>query len=232
MDQGVKSLNKKVIVNIIMTIMLPVLMAYSLIGEMFHEIAGIVLFALFIIHLIQNRKWYGSISKGKQNGARIFQAVLNIVLTFIMFALPVSGILMSRHLFSWLPTDAVTTLARESHLLLSYWGFVLMCVHLGTHIGLIQRRVRAKNGGKGSFGVPARIGALIALAAAAYGVFAFIKRQFPLYMFRQSMFAFFDFSEPRVFFFIDYAAIMVLFAFAGFLIMKGLERSSAVRQRI
>ena len=80
--------------------------------------------------------------------------------------------------------------------------------------------------------VPARIGDLIALAAAAYGVFAFIKRQFPMYMFRQSMFVFFDFSEPRVFFFIDYAAVMVLFALAGYLIMKGLERSSAVRQRI
>ena len=232
MDQGSESLNKKVIVNIIMTVMLPVLMAYSLIGEMFHEIAGVVMFALFIIHLIQNRKWYGSISKGKQNGARIFQAVINITLTFIMFALPVSGILMSRHLFSWLPTDAVTTLARESHLLLSYWGFVLMCVHLGTHIGLIQRRVRAKTGGKGKVNVPARACDLIALGAAAYGVFAFIKRQFPLYMFRQSMFVFFDFNEPRVLFFIDYAAIMVLFAFAGFLVMKGLAGRAAGRQRM
>lgn len=232
MDQGSESLNKMVIVNIIMTVMLPVLMAYSLIGEMFHEIAGIVLFALFIIHLIQNRKWYGSITKGRQNGARIFQAVLNIALTFIMFVLPVSGILMSRHLFSWLPTDGITTFARESHLLLSYWGFVLMCVHLGTHIGLIQRRVRAKTGGKGKVNVPARAGDLIALGTAAYGVFAFIKRQFPLYMFRQSMFVFFDFNEPRVLFFIDYAAIMVLFAFAGFLVMKGLAGRAAGRQRI
>ena len=232
MDQGSESLNKKVIVNIIMTVMLPVLMAYSLIGEMFHEIAGIVLFALFIIHMIQNRKWYGSITKGRQSGVRIFQAVLNIVLTFIMFALPVSGILMSRHLFSWLPTDGITTFARESHLLLSYWGFVLMCVHLGTHIGLIQCRVRARTGGNAKANVTARIGDLIALAAAAYGVFAFIKRQFPMYMFRQSMFVFFDFNEQRVLFFIDYAAIMVLFAFAGFLVMKGLAGRVAGRQRM
>ena len=232
MDQGSESLNKKVIVNIIMTVMLPVLMAYSLIGEMFHEIAGIVLFALFIIHMIQNRKWYGSITKGRQSGVRIFQAVLNIVLTFIMFALPVSGILMSRHLFSWLPTDGITTFARESHLLLSYWGFALMCVHLGTHIGLIQCRVRARTGGNAKANVTARIGDLIALAAAAYGVFAFIKRQFPMYMFRQSMFVFFDFNEQRVLFFIDYAAIMVLFAFAGFLVMKGLAGRVAGRQRM
>ena len=107
-----------------------------------------------------------------------------------------------------------------------------MCVHLGTHIGLIQRRVRARTGGNTKANVPARIGDLIALAAAAYGVFAFIKRQFPMYMFRQSMFVFFDFNEPRVLFFIDYAAIMVLFAFAGFLVMKGLAGRAAGRQRM
>ena len=32
-------------------------MAYSLIGELFHEIDGITLFILFIIHHWLNRKW-------------------------------------------------------------------------------------------------------------------------------------------------------------------------------
>ena len=48
-----------------------------------------------------------------------------------------------------------------------------------------------------------------------YGIYAFIRREFPAYMFRQTMFAFFDFAEPLLFFLLDYLAIMVLFATLG-----------------
>ena len=36
--------------DIAMTIILPMLMAYSLIGEVFHEVIGTLMFVLFIIH--------------------------------------------------------------------------------------------------------------------------------------------------------------------------------------
>ena len=58
-----------------MTVMMPLLMAYSLIGELFHEIIGSLIFILFIIHHILNRKWYGSILKGKYSAKRIFQTI-------------------------------------------------------------------------------------------------------------------------------------------------------------
>ena len=47
----------------------------------------------------------------------------------------------------------------------------------------------------------------------------FINRQLADYMFRKMLFVFFDTSEPIVFFFLDYAAIMVLFASVGCSIM-------------
>ena len=53
-------MNKKrirLLVDIGMVILLPLLMAYSLIGEKFHEMIGTVMAVLFVIHLIQNRKW-------------------------------------------------------------------------------------------------------------------------------------------------------------------------------
>lgn len=46
---------------------------------------------------------------------------------------------------------------------------------------------------------------------AAYGGYAFIKRDIGLYMTLQNMFAFFDFEEPLVFFILDYLAVMGLF---------------------
>ena len=57
-----------------------------------------------------------------------------------------------------------------------------------------------------------------------YGCYAFVKRQLADYMFLKSAFVFFDYSEPRVYFFLDYIAMMILFAFAGYLIVMGLSK--------
>jgi len=194
-----------------MTVMMPLLMAYSLIGELFHEITGSLIFVLFIIHHILNRKWYGSILKGKYSAKRIFQTILNAFLLVFMILQPLSGILMSKHLYTFLPDFHVAALARSVHMLLAYWGYVLLCIHAGTHM-LPMFASKKENGLKS--------GALylISGAASVYGGVAFIKRGFPGYMFGKTMFAFFDYAEPRVYFFIDYIAIMILFMMTGCLL--------------
>ena len=53
-----------------------------------------------------------------------------------------------------------------------------------------------------------------------YGVYAFIKRGFCIYMFLQTQFVFFDYTELLVFFIIDYVAVMVLFAGGGYFFRK------------
>ena len=62
-----------------------------------------------------------------------------------------------------------------------------------------------------------------------YGCAAFIKRGFPGYMLGRTMFAFFDYSELRAFFFLDYLTIMILFMIIGILIQYGLVRIHAKR---
>ena len=194
-----------------MTVMMPLLMAYSLIGELFHEIIGSLIFILFIIHHILNRKWYGSILKGKYSAKRIFQTILNAFLLVFMILQPLSGILMSKHLYTFLPNFSVSALARSVHMLLAYWGYVLLCIHAGTHL-LPMFTAKKVNGLKRGF-LYVTIGAL-----SVYGVVAFVKRGFTGYMFGKTMFAFFDYAEPRVYFFIDYIAIMILFMMTGCLL--------------
>ena len=55
----------RMIVNIAMTVVLLCLMAYMLVGETAHEVLGTVMFILFIIHHILNRKWFGAVTKGR-----------------------------------------------------------------------------------------------------------------------------------------------------------------------
>ena len=67
----------RLIMDVGMTL-LPLLMAYSLIGEMFHEIVGTLIFILFITHHVLNRKWSASLFKGKYSAGRIFRKVVNL----------------------------------------------------------------------------------------------------------------------------------------------------------
>ena len=122
-------MNKKrirLLVDIGMVILLPLLMAYSLIGEKFHEMIGTVMAVLFVIHLIQNRKWVAAIPKGRYNARRVFQTVLDLMLLMFMILQPLSGILMSKHLYTFIQISGISSVMRGIHMALAYWGFVLI----------------------------------------------------------------------------------------------------------
>ncbi len=67
-----------------MIMMLPLLMAYSLIGEATHEYLGIAIFLLFVCHHLLNAAWWRNLLKGKYTAARILGLVVNLLLTVIM----------------------------------------------------------------------------------------------------------------------------------------------------
>ena len=96
-----------------MTVLLPMLMAYSLIGEKFHEIIGTLMFSLFILHHVLNRKWYGATFRGKLHARRIFQTALDVLLIVFMLAQPISGILMSKHLYTFIQIPGISATVRE-----------------------------------------------------------------------------------------------------------------------
>ena len=140
-------MNKKrirLLVDIGMVILLPLLMAYSLIGEKFHEMIGTVMAVLFVIHLIQNRKWVAAIPKGRYNARRVFQTVLDLM---FMILRPLSGILMSKHLYTFIQISGISYVMRGIHMALAYWGFVLMSIHAGTHLQPLLRRFRTDRSG-------------------------------------------------------------------------------------
>lgn len=113
-----------------MTIALLFLMTYELIGQTTHEWIGVIIFILFIVHHILNRKWSTHLLKGKYTLYRMMQTVLVFGVLAAMIGAMVSGIILSRHVFSFLPINGGRSLARSIHMLSAYWGFVLMSLHL------------------------------------------------------------------------------------------------------
>ena len=205
---------KRKILDAAMVLLLPLLMAYSLIGEAFHEVAGTLMLALFILHHWLNREWWRSLFRGKYSLQRVFRTALNLLLLLFMICQPLCGILMSKHLYTFLPTDGVSSVARAIHLPLANWGFVLMSLHAGTHLDTMLPKEKKA------------IILDILAAISIYGIYAFFKRQIPAYMILRLPFAFFDYSEARIFFFADYLSVMVLFATLGFLLFQWIGKNS------
>lgn len=218
----------KICVDIGMTIALLFLMTYELIGQAAHEWLGIGIFVLFILHHILNRKWSGSLLKGKYTPLRIWQTTLVLLVLAAMIGSMVSGVILSRHALSFLPIKGGRSFARSLHMLASYWGFVLMSLHLGLHwrmmMGMAGKMMKKPSA------VRTWTLRILALAIAVYGVYAFIKRDIGSYMLLKIQFVFFDFEEPLIVFLLDYMAIMGLFVFIGYYLTDILKRYSKKRK--
>ena len=203
-----------------MTVLLLFLMAYSLIGEAAHEWLGVGIFLLFVLHHVLNMKWCKTLFRGKYPPIRVFGTVFTLLVLLSMAGSMISGILLSRSVFR-LDVHRFSAAMRTVHMLSAYWGFVFLSLHLGLHWSGIMGMARKFTKKLSGF----RKWALRSMAAlvAAYGAYAFVKRDFGNYMLLRYHFVFFDFEEPLALFLLDYVAIMGLFVCAGYYLAKGIR---------
>ncbi len=203
----------KITVDILMTLALLFLMGYQLWGEVAHEIAGVGLFVLFILHHILNFQWYKTLFKGKYTAVRIFQIVIDVSVLIVMLMMMYSGITMSRHVFAFLPIHGGLAMARRLHIRGSYWGFLLMSLHLGLHwsmiLGMLKKAFPIQKKSKIWTGLCRIAGIVIA----GYGAYIPIKRDFVTYLLLKQEFVFLDYNESKISFYIDYLACMGLCIF-------------------
>lgn len=209
-----------------MTLALLFLMGYQFWQDAAHEWVGAGMFLLFILHHILNGSWYRSIFKGKYTPARLFQLVIDLLVFLAMIGLMVSGIILSNHVFAFLPIRGGMGFARLLHMASSYWGFVLMSLHLGLHWGMFLGMGR-----KALKRQPSRLRAVLLPTLggciAAYGLTVFLRRDLPTYMLVRTHFVFFDFSEPIPMFYLDYLAMMGTFLFLSYYASRLLRKRSA-----
>lgn len=209
MDKGKKKL--KFAVDMLMTLTLLVLMGYQIWGETAHEWAGAFMLLLFITHHALNGAWYRNLFKGKYTRTRILMCAVDLVLLAVMVCLMASGIIMSRHVFAFLPISGGMGTARLVHMAACYWGFVLMAFHLGLHWGMILARFRQMLGMDRSSGSRRIVLRIAGVFTAGYGLYAFVTRNLVTYMFLRTQFVFLDYSESPLSFYIDYLAMTGLF---------------------
>lgn len=211
-------------IDILMTFALLFLMGYQFWGEQAHEWAGAGMFILFILHHVLNRQWYKALFHGRYTPVRVFQTIDNVLVFVSMLALMYSGIVMSRYVFDVLPISGGKALARRLHILGSYWGFLLMSVHLGLHwnmfISMAKKWLKVKQISKLRSALLFAAGLVIFL----YGLSVFIRRDFLTYLFLKSEFVFLDYSESILLFYLDYLALMGLCIFISHYLSRLLRK--------
>lgn len=211
----------KCTVDLGMTVLLPLLMAYSLVGEAAHEWLGIAMLVLFILHHALNFKWLKNVRNGRYSGFRILQTMLAALILLTMLGSMVSGILMSRHVFGTVRFRAGDW-TQSVHLFYAYWGFVLMSLHLGLHwtmiLGMLRRLYKTVHS-------PHRTLILRCIAGviSGFGIVFFVRNRLTDYLFLRTHFVMLDWNVTLTSFLLQYLCMMGLFVCAGYYLGKAVQ---------
>ena len=221
------TLKIKIAVDAAMSVSMLLLMAYGLVGEAAHEWIGMGMFALSVAHHVLNRRWIQAVPRGRYTPLRIVQTALAGLIFLCMVGSMISGIVLSRHVFAFLPRHGGYELAGKLHILCAYWGFVCMSLHLGFHWSMMLAMARKHL-------QPSKIRTWVLQIAgysfAAYGAVTFVRRDVGLYLLLKSHFVFFDYSEPVILFLMDYLSVMVMFVLIGYYASQAIKKINSTHQ--
>ncbi len=208
----------KRVVDVALTVVLLLLMAFQVTEQLAHEWLGITMFVLTIVHQILNRRFYASIFKGRYSPLRVFQLTVNILLLLSFLCTALSGMMMSRYATPFLNGILPSSVIRQGHLAMSHWSFVLMGLHLGLHFGIMTAKMRSKAASIVLGGVMTGV--------SVYGFYLFFRSDILNYMLFKNPFAFLDYSKAWWLVLIENLAMLLAWAFAAYLISLCLKKLS------
>ena len=209
----------KLAVDVLMTMLMPTLMAYMLVGEFAHEVLGTAMAILLAMHLWLNRAWFRSMLRGRFTPKRVIQALIICLAALCMIATVATGIATSRYVFASLPVHIESSTFELVHMTCSHWSLVLMGLHAGLGAKryvkpFLKRHPHAK------WPICA-----IGLLVSCWGVLAFVRRGIWRYLLLLNHFAFMDPSDAAMPFILDCLAVMALFGVVGALLSRVGERT-------
>ena len=132
----------KIVLDILMAILLVLMYNKRVLGMSFHEIGGLALCGLFIIHKLLNVRWIKAVTIGLFSRRTPARQKLYWVLDLLLFAsfgyILFSGIMISKIVF---PTIQGSNAFKMGHYAASALALALTGVHVGLHIGSMRQRM-------------------------------------------------------------------------------------------
>ncbi len=206
-----------------MTVFILLAFAYPLTGNTMHELMGIFMLALFVVHGKWNWKRFLTLLKGKYNGFRLASVTVNLLLLAAALMMMFSGLLNSNLLFSVLNIE-FELFTREFHTAAAYWFLILMAIHLGMHWKMIVAEARRVAGVSGENRLRAVLLRAILLAMVAHGIYASFERSVLSKLTAYYSFDHWDFDVSIMGFFAQYLSIIGLYACLAYYALQFIQR--------
>jgi hypothetical protein len=197
-------------------------LSYWWLGNTVHEIVGTAMFLLVIVHNVFNRRWYGTISRGRREARGQINIVITALLLVAMLALLVTSVLISNTL-SGIMSPYGSFTARQIHTLAAYWVLVILAVHLGLRWPMIMDITRNLFGISKSSVVRSFALRAIAIVIAVHGVWSSFELGLGTKLTMQVTLDWWNFEESVAGFFIHCIAIAGLYMFLTYYAMKWLH---------
>lgn len=131
----------KIIVDILLLITTFLLESMDITGRFYHEVLGIVITILIILHLLTNRKWIINITKNitKVNKRTRIMYLIDVLTMVMYFATITVGVLISEEIFKLGLGGYKLVL---THIILGRLTVIMMFIHLGLHLKMIFSHVK------------------------------------------------------------------------------------------
>lgn len=219
----------RLVIDLSMTVLMLVAMAYQITGNAMHELAGVLLCLLFITHNILNRRWYRTIFKGKHNVRRILSIVVNLLFLVSMAVVMISSVTISRDMFPFIPLNNDTVLL-QIHVMTSYWGFIFMAVHIGMSWATIINSVRKMTGITGTNRIRTITFRVIAVLIVVYGIQASFEKGMLNKLTIYNPFGWESYDSSMKFL-LDHLAIMGIYISGTHYILKFVQKPTGFKER-
>ena len=175
----------KLVMDIAMTILFVLMFKKNVLGLSFHEIGGVAVCALFIVHTVMNRAWVVAVSRNlfsKKTPAKVrIRYAVDVLLLLDVFAILFTGLGISKKVFKIIAF--LLGWAIPIHMLLGGIALVLVGIHVGLHWGWIKGTAFAGLKGKKRTVMKA-FGCVLLAAFLCGGAYSFIRSDFKNWMTR------------------------------------------------
>lgn len=168
----------KLALDAVMLVLLVLMYKKQVISMAFHEIGGLALIGLFVIHHLVNGRWIAATTRklfSKTTPAMVrARYIVDVLLLIAFLAVGVTGVLINKTLF----TVRVAGNAQTLHYFSAALAVLLMGVHLGLHADYIFGKVFLRGANRiAKFAVGVVLAAMI-----AFGGYSLATTQFVSYL--------------------------------------------------
>ncbi|MCX7714626.1 MAG: DUF4405 domain-containing protein [Clostridia bacterium] len=166
----------KIILDIVMIFVLMLLYRKNAVSLKFHEVAGLILLGMFVIHLLLNKNWIAKVTQRLFSSNIDKRTKIGYLVDFLLLlsfsAIGISGVLISKTLFHFSGGNAW----KKTHFFCAAVALILIGIHVGLH-----KQFFASMLGRAAF-LPKKVAKLLSvilsLILIAYGCFALSSTSF------------------------------------------------------